>query len=200
VTKYILNGGGIRNVSDEGKALSTEMLKGLGDKPKVLLCFFAQPEELWQEKYDEWTRRIAACVPEVAPEFGMSTVRDFDEQSKQFDALFVYGGETEPLVDRLKQAGDIKELLARFKVVNGLSAGAIMLSACSWSCDTRKVAEGQGIVPVKTLVHYMSKTYGMDDPRRPIDWQKAYDELAQYGDATLPIYKLHEGESAIFEL
>ncbi len=41
---YILDGGGIRTSKDQGKRLFSELIRGI-DNPKILLSFFAQPEE-----------------------------------------------------------------------------------------------------------------------------------------------------------
>jgi hypothetical protein len=80
----------------------------------------------------------------------------------------------------------------------GSSAGAIMLSACAWDCDERKIAPGLAFVPAKVLVHYQSESYGADDPRGPINWQQAYRDLAEYGDRKLPVCELREGEFKVF--
>jgi hypothetical protein len=46
--------------------------------------------------------------------------------------------------------------------------------------------------------HYQS-AFGDADPRGPIDWQKAYDDLAAYGDTSLPTYALKESEFIVIE-
>ncbi len=58
--------------------------------------------------------------------------------------------------------------------------------------------DGLGIVSIKFLAHYQS-AYGDDDPRGPVDWKKAYSELTTYGDQTLPIHALKEGEYIVME-
>ena len=78
------------------------------------------------------------------------------------------------------------------KVVATNSASSDMLSVAFWTCDWREVHEGFSILPIKFIPHYQSN-FGDDDPRGPIDWQKAYDQLANYGDANLPILALREG-------
>ncbi|HSW79594.1 MAG TPA: Type 1 glutamine amidotransferase-like domain-containing protein [Candidatus Saccharimonadales bacterium] len=194
MTKYILHGGDIRNSSDEGKAFFTDMVDGLVLKPKVLMCFFAQPKSIWNDKYMEWRVRIAASVPRYSVQFGMADLKDFKEQSEKYDVLFVYGGDASMLIEALRSLGNYREVLDRFKVVAGSSAGAIMLSKFGWDCNERKVVEGLGFVPAKVLVHFESETYGKVDDRGPIDWQKAWDEMAAFDDPALPILELHEGE------
>ena len=58
--------------------------------------------------------------------------------------------------------------------------------------------DGLGILPVKFFSHYQSD-YGNDNPRDPIDWQKGYEELKNYGDTSLPIHALKEGEFIVIE-
>lgn len=58
--------------------------------------------------------------------------------------------------------------------------------------------DGLSILPIKFLAHYHS-AYGENDPRGPINWQKAYKELSAYGDTTLPICALPEGDFRVFE-
>jgi len=56
--------------------------------------------------------------------------------------------------------------------------------------------DGFGILPIKFLPHFKS-SFGHDDPRGPIDWDKAYEELKNYKE-DLPIYALEEGEFKVF--
>jgi hypothetical protein len=83
-------------------------------------------------------------------------------------------------------------------VVIGSSAGSNALVKCFWTCDWRQVKEGLGILPIKFIPHYKS-AYGEGDPRGPIDWIQAYNELAEYGDQSLPIHALEEGDFIIID-
>lgn len=49
-----------------------------------------------------------------------------------------------------------------------------------------------GVLPIKFLAHFKSH-YGDIDSRGPIDWDKAYRDLENYGDKSLPIFALEEG-------
>jgi len=57
---------------------------------------------------------------------------------------------------------------------------------------------GLGILPIRFIAHFNSN-YGTSDPRGPIDWNEAYAQLEKYGDITLPIIALEEGEFVVFE-
>lgn len=83
------------------------------------------------------------------------------------------------------------------KVVATSSASSNMLVKHYWSSDWRACGDGLGVLPIKFIPHYDS-AFGADDPRGPINWQKAQSELAEYGDKTLPIYALKEGEYEVF--
>jgi hypothetical protein len=88
--------------------------------------------------------------------------------------------------------------LFKDKVIATNSASSDMLATYHWTCDWRACADGLGILPIKFIPHYQSD-FGDTDPRGPIDWQKAYDELKAYGDTSLPIHALKEGEFIVME-
>lgn len=58
--------------------------------------------------------------------------------------------------------------------------------------------DGLGILPMKFLAHYES-SYGSDDARGPVDWRRGYEELKEYGDTTLRVHALKEGEFVVIE-
>jgi hypothetical protein len=74
-----------------------------------------------------------------------------------------------------------------------------MLATHHYTCDWRACASGLGILPIKFIPHYKS-SFGDADPRGPIDWDRAYVELEGYGDKSLPIHALKEGEYVVFEV
>jgi len=88
--------------------------------------------------------------------------------------------------------------LFRDKVVATNSASSDMLATHHWTSDWRACADGLGILPIKFIPHYLSDVDD-DDPRGPIDWQRAYEELAAYKDTSLPIHALKEGEFIVME-
>ena len=196
MTKYVLHGGGIRGSVDEGKAYFEELAKGLGKQPRVLLCFFAQPEAVWTEKYEEWIKRIGV-VSEAEPIFGQASVTDFPLQAQRHDILWIYGGDDELLKQTVSQIPRFVNLLQSFSVVAGSSAGAILLAKKSWPCDRRLIHDGLAVVNTNALVHYGSN-YGSDSPLGAIDWQKAEAELRAAIGPDERISKLREGEFEVF--
>jgi len=195
MTKYVLNSGGIKHSLDLKKKFHQEVVKDLGNSPKFLLCNFAQLREDWERKFPGYSDSIAEDMPDgVKPSFELAMPAEFVEQCKQASVIYFHGGDDHLLQYWMKQF-DLPALF-QGKVVATNSASSDMLTTHHWTSDWRSCADGLGILPIKFIPHYMSDT-DYDDPRGPIDWQKAYDELAAYGDTTLPIHALKEGEFVI---
>jgi hypothetical protein len=197
MTKYILNSGGIRNASDKGKQFFSEVLKGLGLAPKILICDFAQQRERWEGKLAEDKENMKTIFAgEVSPVLSLAFPETFEEQVKNCDVIYIHGGDDHLIAYWLKQF-DVPKIWEG-KVVATSSAGSHVLSQSFWTCDWRKPLPGLGILPVRFIAHFKSN-YGASDPRGPIDWNEAYAQLEKYGDITLPIIALREGEFVVFE-
>lgn len=197
MTKYVLNSGGIRRHPELKKQFHQEVLKDLGTKPRILLCIFAQGREYWEPKFRSYVNVIMEDIPlGVGPTFELAEPDEFIEQCSRADVIYFHGGDDHLLqywMRRYSLPGLFKN-----KVVATNSASSDMLAKSFWTCDWRQCADGLGILPIKFIPHYQSD-FGNDDPRGPIDWQKAYDELAAYGDTSLPIHALKEGEYIVVE-
>lgn len=195
--KYVLNSGGIKRRSALKKKFHRELVKGLGNNPKFVLCNFAQGREYWESKFQKYCKAISEDMPEgVEPSYELALPATFVEQCKQADVIYFHGGDDHLLQYWMKQF-QLPELFEG-KVVATNSASSDMLATHHWTCDWRACADGLGILPIKFIPHYQSD-FGNDDSRGPIDWQKAYDDLAKYGDTSLPIHALKEGEYIVVE-
>ncbi len=197
MTKYVLNSGGIKRQPELKKQFHQELVKGLGYNPKFLLCNFAQGREYWEPKFQGYSDAITEDMPEdVKPSFELAMPAEFVEQCKRANVIYFHGGDDHLLQYWMKQF-NLAELF-KDKVVATNSASSDMLATHHWTCDWRACADGLGILPIKFIPHYRSD-FGNDDPRGPIDWQKAYNDLAAYGDKSLPIHALKEGEYIVEE-
>lgn len=197
MTKYVLNSGGLRHHPDLKKQFHQELVKDLGSQPRFILCNFAQGREYWEGKFQGYSDAITEDMPEgVIPTYELALPALFAEQCKGADVIYFHGGDDHLLQYWMKQF-DLS-VLFRDKVVASSSASSNMLATRYWTCDWRQCADGLGVVPIKFIPHYLS-SFGDADPRGPIDWQKAYDELATYGDTSLPIHALEEGKFIIVE-
>ena len=196
MTTYILAGGADRKKPKFGEKLTAEVHKRIDGPVRVLSCVFAEPREMWSEKFASrkpWLRQLFGDDTETELAFP----DQFREQIKRANVIYVHGGDDALLGHYLNQYGDIRELFEG-KIVVGSSAGADWLSANFWTCDWRQSMQGSGIVPLNIMVHYGS-AYGADDPRGPIDWQKAEAEFQAAIGADKTITHLPEGEFVVVE-
>ncbi len=196
MTKYILQSGGLKNSKDKGGDFFNEVIKDLGKNPKILYCLFAQPRENWDKFFVYKEGLVDLIDSEIKPHFELAMPDRFEEQIKNSDAIMIQGGDDHLLKYWLKQF-DIPKVW-QGKVIAGSSAGSDALCNSFWTADWRKCMDGLGIIPVKFIPHYKSE-YGADDHRGPIDWEKAYKDLGDYGDTSLPIHALEEGKFVVFE-
>lgn len=197
MTKYVLNSGGVKRHPQLKRQFHMELVLGLGTQPKFLLCNFAQAREYWNVKFQGYADSIALDMPErVKPTFELAMPADFQAQCKHADILYFHGGDDHLLQYWLRRYNYME--LFRGKVVATSSASTDMLATHFYTCDWRQCADGFGVLPIKFIPHFQSD-FGSDDPRGPVNWQQAYDELATYGDTSLPIHALKEGEYIVME-
>ena len=195
MTKYVVNSGGISNSADLGKKFFQEIVKGLGNEPKLLFSFFAEKRENWEAKFADYSKGFSQQI-DVKPQIELAMPDIFEKQVKESDAIYIHGGDDHLVQYWLKQY-DLSKIFEG-KVVATNSASSNALSRQFWTCDWRKCFDGIGILPIKFISHYKSD-YGNDDPRGPIDWDQAYKELEGYGDKSLPIHALKEGDFIVIE-
>lgn len=197
MTKYIVNSGGSRNNLEGAKKSIEETLKGLGNNPNVLFCFFAQKREDWEAGFKEKTKGFKEMAPKgVEPIFDLAFPDRFEDQVKKSDAIVISGGD-DHLVQYWLRQFDLPRIWDE-KVVSVSSASSNALAKNFWTCDWRQCMDGLGVLPIKFIPHYKSD-YGIDDPRGPVDWESGYKELEKYGDKNLPIHALKEGEFIVIE-
>jgi len=198
MTKYVINSGNVKNYPQKANNFFSEIAKDLGPKPKILLCFFAAPRELWEEKYEEDLKILPHFFKTgIVPSFKLAFPDSFETQIKECDAIYIHGGDDHLIQFWLKKF-DLPKIWEG-KVIATSSAASHAISKQFWTCDWRKCLDGLGILPIKFIAHFNSE-YNLNDPRGPINWNKAYQELENYGDKNLPIYALEEGNYKVFEI
>lgn len=195
MTKYVVNSGGIRNSEDKGKSFFEEIVSGLGANPKILFSFFAEKREDWESKFNDYSKGFNELV-DSRPEITLAMPDTFERQAEKSDAIYFHGGD-DHLVQYWLQKFDLPDVF-KGKVVATNSASSNALSRQFWTCDWRQCMDGLGILPIKFISHYMSD-FGTDDPRGPINWKEAYKELEEYGDKSLPVHALEEGQFIVIE-
>jgi len=197
MTKYILNSGGTSSYPEKHSRFVNEIIKDLGNDPKILFCFFAQKREDWEKKFEKYKNDFIEKIKGVKPEFELAFPDKFVEQVKNSDAIVIFGGD-DVLVQYWLGKFDLSKIFKN-KVVGTSSAGSNAIVESSWTCDWRKCIDGLGILPIKFIPHYKSTEYAKEDPKGPIDWDAAFKELSSYGNKSLPIHALEEGDFIILE-
>ena len=197
MAKYVLNSGGLKSKPDTAKEYFAEVLEGLGETPKLLWCFFATLPDNPDERFTKYTKMFASYMPSgVHPIHKNAGIDTFAEDVAWADAIYIHGGHVSALRETLAEH-DLSTIFSN-KTVGTNSASSILMSAVGFDCYTRKPSKGLSIFPIKFIAHYGSD-FGSDDSRGPIDWDAAYDTVKNYGDTSLPVHALYEGEFIVME-
>ncbi len=197
MTKYILNSGGAKKYPKKELAFLNEILAGFDGEVRILYCFFAQPRENWEVKFEGYSNRFSSLTgKENELIFDLAFPATFEKQVEKNDIIIIQGGDDYLLRFWFDQF-DVEKIFEG-KVVATSSAGSSILATSSWTCDWRDCLDGLGILPIKFIPHFKG-TYGDDDPRGPIDWKNAKKELEEHGDKSLPIHAPDEGDFIVIE-
>jgi hypothetical protein len=195
MTKYVLNSGGVYRYPEKAQKFFAELVVGLGQNPKILVCCFAQPREDWETKFAKDVELIPHYVGDFEPQLELAFPDTFETQMYKADIVYFHGGD-DHLIRNWLERFDL-EKICHGKVVATNSASSNAISTAFWTCDWRQNFKGLGILPIEFISHYHSD-YGQDDPRGPINWDVALTELEQFGH-NLPIHALEEGDYVVIE-
>lgn len=193
MTTYYANSGAVGSHPVKAEEYFKALTSQAGPAPKILIACFAVPREDWETKFvTKYTPTITRALgPERRPVYQLALPKTFADQVDQADAVYLPGGDFHLVQYWLNELDAVNVWSGQQVGVNSASTQA--LASVSWVCDWREIIEGAGVLPMKFIAHYQSH-YAKDDPRGPIDWDAAYAELAAYGDPSLPLHALPEGE------
>lgn len=198
MTTYILHGGYTSGMTDaQSNKLRDAILSKLNDdKIKFAIIPFAATRDNWEKKFESRNKSLAKRLFGDNYEIRLAYPDTFYGDCDWANVIFIQGGDYSLLSHYLDQFSDLAKVFAN-KIVIGSSAGADCLSEMFYDGDWRKIGKGYGLVDVASIPHFGGE-YGNDDPRGPIDWSKAEQELR--GATDLPIYLIREGEFEVFEV
>lgn len=136
-TTYIIGSGGVRKDTAKRHKFLKELI-GTITKPRVLVCIFAQPREVWETKFPEYS----SWIKEVAPnaECKMAEPHLFEQQLAWADCVYMHGGDNH-LIKYWLGKFDIHRLFMGKRIAT-TSASSNALSTYSYDCDYRTVDEG----------------------------------------------------------
>jgi peptidase E len=177
-TKFILHGGATSVKSVHNNAFFAEFTSGLKDGDTVLYVGFARESIAEQREVYERDREKICSSTKADIDVVFAEESRFQEQLKNAQAIYVTGGKTSVVKQRLQQFPDFAELLAG-KVYAGSSAGANVVSKCHTSGFADGLQKGLGIVPVCVMAHYGNPEYNAGEEQAVLfrDFAGKYDLL-----------------------
>lgn len=169
-TKFILHGGMMSQGGPDNEAFFQEFVKDLEEGDTVLWIGFARKEGEDRERIFIRDTGFIAEQSDKSFNYINATIGDLESQLKAANAIFVTGGNSEVLVDTIKNYPKFTQLIAG-KTYAGSSAGACLVSTIYYHCSKQRISEGIGLLPIRTMVHYKNPEFNATD--------ETLDELKQ---------------------
>ncbi len=94
MTKYILNSGGAKKYPEKELAFLNEILVGFEGEIRILYCFFAQPRESWETRFEAYSERFASLTGKAdSLVFDLAFPVTFEKQAEKNDIIIIQGGD-----------------------------------------------------------------------------------------------------------
>lgn len=155
MTKYILHGGNTSHENQpDNEAFFHEITKGLGDQLTILLVYFARKEDDLTPLIKQDREIFIRNAPDKQLTFELATIENFREQAKGSQVIYLRGGNTAKLKDKLAATQTDFKTLFEGKTIVGSSAGCYVLGSYYWDNEVKNWDKGLGLVPLKTICHY----------------------------------------------
>lgn len=183
---------------DGGTEFCKEVIKDINQPVKILECLFALEPESWEKALEKDKQMFLKALPNTAIQFEIAEKNNFVSQIHNADVIYFRGGNAQQLVEELREITDWQEALHE-KIVIGTSAGAYVLSEFYiHAAELPELRRGFGLVPTKTVAHYMSNYLHKNDLAKSRGFWKKIDNLLDSSESHLGSTKLAEGEYKIF--
>lgn len=164
-TKYILHGGFDKNISYIKDEFFQETLKDTKEDLKIFLVFFAELEQYLEIRIEQCKGQFNKNKGSKNLEFKMASEENFLDGCEWADVIFLSGGRTEKLIEKLKKYEDLKQVFTG-KIIAADSAGVNALAQFSYGKNSKEIKEGFKILPFKVVVHYLD---GNPNPLKDIE-------------------------------
>ncbi len=155
--KFVLHGGDAKPKNKDNIGFFSEMTDGLRGRIKILFNCFACDDEVIADKYKRNCEKFKLYSVNKNLKFALADPKKFVRQIKWADVVFIHGGSTEKLVNKLLPFISQFENLLEGKVVGGSSAGVYCLSKYYYGNVSQKIGKGSGILNIKSYCHYDPK-------------------------------------------
>lgn len=181
-TKYILHGGSAQTINTENDPFYAEILKDTPDTLKVLFVYFGNDPERNEERQKGNIEQFNRVKEDKKVEYKIAKEDKFIDQIKESDIIYIRGGSTPVLMEVLSKFKNLSDAF-KGKVVSGESAGMNSLAKYCFSKSGGGLANGLGILEVKTISHF--------------DGVKGISEMEKVAPELEKVY-LHEFEFKVF--
>ena len=181
-TKYILHGGAAQIINTENDPFYAEILRDTPDNLKILLVYFANDPAKNEERKKGNMEQFNRVKGNKKIEFEIAEEKNFFEQIRNSDIIYIRGGSTPVLIESLSKFDNLEKYFEG-KIVSGESAGMNVLAKYCFSKSGGGLATGLGILGVKTISHF--------------DGVKGISEMEKVGSELEKVY-LHEFEYKVF--
>lgn len=162
-TKFIIYGGFNPSQEGDGNAsFSKEILSEAPEGARVLIVPFSKEADRVIPTTERVKNELNAQKWQEVLTFEVATEKNFVEQVKSADVVYIQGGSSSKILEALKNYPDLGDLF-KGKTVAGDSAGANALSTYFYSPSSDTVTEGLGILPIKMIPHYKPEYEGKLD-------------------------------------
>lgn len=161
---YFIGGGNIRK--NELEEIDKRALSELDKSPKICV-FLWTSEDPESEGSKKWMNILGTYFKKLGAEKVtfpsiLDSIEKIKEEMANSDMIYIPGGNTESLLNHLKEKGVAPLIRSYKKIISGNSAGAICLCKDSILLKNKdrletKVVEGIGMVDFSVAVHYDEK-------------------------------------------
>lgn len=153
MTKYILHGGNAREINPDNDGFYREMTEGSKGRTLVLLNYFSRKPDEVEKLAEQDKGRFLENSENKDLEFEIAQPEKLAEQLARAYVMYMRGGETSWLSEKLSQTPDLEERFSG-KVIAGSSAGVYVLTKYYWNNDLGRLEDGLGILNFKAFCHY----------------------------------------------
>ncbi len=155
MNKFILHGGFAieKFPAQEDDNFFSEILKDIKEEAKILLVYFAEREEMIEIRIEQDKESFNKSKESKNLEFRIASTESFLEDCEWANIIYLHGGRTEKLLEKLQQYENIKQIFAN-KTIAADSAGVNVLAQFSYGKNSKEIKEGFKILPFKVVVHY----------------------------------------------
>lgn len=154
-TKYILHGGFNPGEMQINDMFFKEIFAGTPKKLNRLLVYFAKEADRIAKNRQEDVVQFEKNKGDKFLKFETANSKQFEEQVKKADVVYLHGGHSGMLLEALRRYQDIGNHF-KGKIVAGDSAGANVLGEAFYSMKIG-ASEGLGLIPYKIVSHFIEE-------------------------------------------